>query len=55
MFKIFAKTNVAKHYFASVYINEGNVLTTTKLEKKGVGLKNSQLPKTILKLLLAHQ
>lgn len=47
MFPIFAVTRVGKHYFAMISAQEGNVFRKYKLEKKGVHLKSSNVPKVI--------
>lgn len=47
MFPIFAVTRVGKHYFAMISAQEGNVFRKYKLEKKGVHLKSSNVPKLI--------
>lgn len=42
-------TEVSKHYIAYTVMQEGNVFAEPELEIKGVHLKNSALPATILK------
>ena len=44
VFKIFVTTSVAKHYYASQDIREGDVHSKPKIEIKGVHLKNSSSP-----------
>lgn len=46
-FDVFVPTNVAKHYFASISCQEGNILKEPDVEIKGVHLKNSNSPKFI--------
>jgi len=46
-FDVFVPTNVAKHYFASISCQEGNILAESDVEIKGVHLKNSNSPKFI--------
>lgn len=46
---IFVATNVSKHYFADVEIQEGNVKSDTKLELKGVHLIASSIRPDIAK------
>lgn len=46
-FDVFVPTNVAKHYFASISCQEGNVFEELESEIKGVHLKNSNTPKFI--------
>lgn len=48
-FDVFVPTNVAKHYFASISCQEGNVFKESESEIKGVHLKNSNSPKFITK------
>lgn len=48
-FPVFVPTNVAKHYYASKAIQEGNVLAKIEMEIKGVHLKSSNAPKEITK------
>lgn len=49
-FTVFAQTSVAKHYFASVAVQEGNVFAKPDLEIKGVHLKSSATPPVLTKL-----
>ncbi len=49
VFPLHCQTSVAKHYFASIAIKEGNVYPKHKVEIKGVGLKNSAAPKALIK------
>jgi hypothetical protein len=44
---VFIVTNVSKHYFANILIQEGNVLPKQELEKKGVHLIASKYSKDI--------
>lgn len=48
MFPVFAQTPVAKHYFCSVFIKEGHVYGENEHEIKGVHLKSSSSPATIV-------
>ncbi len=41
--------NVAKHYVARAIVQEGNVFDEAELEQKGVHLKSSNAPKSIIK------
>lgn len=47
-FLTFTPTQIAKHYFANIIIQEGNVYEKTKTEIKGVGLKTIKIPAEIL-------
>lgn len=47
-FDVFVPTQVAKHYFACISCQEGNIFKELKMEIKGVHLKNSNLPKSIM-------
>lgn len=47
-FKFFALTSMAKHYYASMDAQEGNVYSKSKWERKGVTLKNSVAPKEVV-------
>jgi hypothetical protein len=49
VFPLHCQTSVAKHYFASIAVKEGNVYPKHKSEIKGVGLKNSAAPKELIK------
>jgi hypothetical protein len=49
VFPLHCQTSVAKHYFASIAVKEGNVYPKHKSEIKGVGLKNSAAPKALIK------
>jgi hypothetical protein len=49
VFPLHCQTSVAKHYFASMAVKEGNVYPEHKSEIKGVGLKNSAAPKDLIK------
>ena len=48
-FDVFIPTNVAKHYFADISCQEGNVFKESESEIKGVHLKSSNSPKFITK------
>lgn len=48
-FDIFVLTQLGKHYFAQISIQEGNILGKYKTEIKGVHLKSSNVPKEIVK------
>lgn len=48
-FSVFCAASVAKHYFTSINIKEGNVFKEPLLEIKGVHLKNSAAPKSLIK------
>jgi len=48
-FPIFIPTKVAKHYFAIISCQEGNVYDKLKTEIKGVHLKSSNAPKKLTK------
>ena len=47
-FPVFGNTNLAKHYYATMSIREGNILRKIKLEIKGVNLRGSTIPKHVL-------
>ena len=47
-FPVFVPTNVAKHYYAIMSAQEGNVYKDYKMEIKGVHLKSSNVPKSIM-------
>ena len=47
-FPLFAQSPVAKHYFTWKIVQEGNVFDEPEMEIKGVHLKNSALPKSIV-------
>lgn len=47
-FDVFIPTNVAKHYYATKNIQEGIILNPIDYEIKGVHLKNSNIPKSIV-------
>lgn len=47
-FDVFVPTNVAKHYYATKNIQEGIILKEGDYEIKGVHLKNSNVPKSII-------
>lgn len=44
-------TNMSKHYFSYILAREGNVFKKPKFDTKGVNLKNSKLPKIIMRQL----
>ena len=48
-FDVFVPTQVAKHYYAQISCQEGNILKDLDTEIKGVHLKNSNVPKFITK------
>lgn len=48
-FDVFIPTQVAKHYFAFISSQEGNIYNKYKAEIKGVHLKSSNVPKKIMK------
>jgi len=47
-FVTFTPTLLAKHYFANIIIQEGNVYEVTKTEIKGVNLKTLRIPAEVL-------
>lgn len=51
-FDVFVPTQVAKHYYAIMSAQEGNVFLRSKFkrETKGVHLKNSNAPKAVMKM-----
>jgi hypothetical protein len=49
-FEVFIQTPVAKHYFASISVQEGNVFSKPKFEIKGVHLKSSAAPVNITEM-----
>jgi hypothetical protein len=48
-FPVFAQTPVAKHYYTFKTVQEGNVFSEPEMEIKGVHLKNSAAPKSVIK------
>lgn len=48
VFPVFAQTAVAKHYFCSMSVKEGGVFKKNKYEIKGVHLKSSASPASIV-------
>lgn len=48
VFPLHCQTSVAKHYFASIAVKEGNVHAEHKSEIKGVYMKNSAAPKELI-------
>lgn len=49
MFDVFVPTSVSKHYYAIISCQEGNVYKKHDTEIKGVHLKSSNAPKSIMK------
>ena len=49
VFPVLAQTPVAKHYFTFFIAQEGNVFEKPEMEIKGVYLKDSSVPKAIMK------
>lgn len=49
VFPVFAQTAVAKHYYTMQLVREANVFIDPEMEIKGVYLKDSSLPKTVIK------
>lgn len=47
-FPVFVPTLVNKHYYASIAVQEGNVYAKLKRERKGVHLKNSNIPRHLV-------
>lgn len=47
-FPVFVPTQVAKHYYAKMSVQEGNVFGELDMEIKGVHLKSSNAPKEIM-------
>lgn len=47
-FPVFTLTSRAKHYFANISMQEGNTKAHLELEVKGVALRNSSVPSTIM-------
>ena len=48
LWQTFFPMEVSKHYFADTIIQEGNVFKEPELERKGVHVKNSAVPKSII-------
>lgn len=48
-FPVFAQTSVAKHYYTTMLVKEGNVFNEPVIEIKGIHLKNSAAPKDLIK------
>lgn len=46
-YKVFIPTSRAKHYMATAFAQEGNILPKPKIDIKGVALRNSNVPKHI--------
>lgn len=46
-YKVFIPTSRAKHYMATAFAREGNILPKPKIDIKGVALRNSNVPKHI--------
>ena len=49
VFSVFCQTSVAKHYFTSMVAKEGNIGATPEIEIKGVYMKNSAAPPSLIK------
>lgn len=49
VFPVFAQTSVAKHYYTAMAVKEGQVYDKLKMEIKGVHMKDSTVPKNIIK------
>lgn len=49
VFPVFAQTSVAKHYYTAMKVKEGSVYKGIKMEIKGVHMKDSSVPTTIIK------
>jgi len=49
VFPVFAQTSVAKHYYTAIKVKEGSVYKGIKMEIKGVHMKDSSVPTTIIK------
>lgn len=47
-FPVFARTNLAKHYYALMSMREGNIYEEDEVETKGVGLRGSTTQKQTL-------
>lgn len=47
-FPVFAQTSVAKHYYTCIAVKEANVFKDIEMEIKGVHLKNSAAPKSLI-------
>ena len=47
-FPVFAQTSVAKHYYTCIAVKEANVFEDIEMEIKGVHLKNSAAPKSLI-------
>lgn len=47
-FPVYGITNQTKNYFAYISVREGNVYSKMKLEKKGVGLRSSKIPRNVM-------
>lgn len=47
-FPVFVPTNVAKHYYALIGVQEGNVFKESDQEIKGVHLKSSNAPRQVM-------
>lgn len=48
-FSVFVATQVAKHYFAQITAQEGNIKAHPEMEIKGVHLKSSNAPRVVMK------
>ena len=49
VFSVLALTSVAKHYYTSIVVKEGNVYKEEEMEIKGVHLKSSAAPQDLVK------
>lgn len=47
-FPVYILTNQTKNYFAFISVREGNVYSKMKLEKKGVGIRSSKIPRNVM-------
>lgn len=47
-FPVYTLTNQTKNYFAYISVREGNVYSKMKLEKKGVGIRSSKIPRNVM-------
>jgi len=48
VFPVFAQTSVSKHYYTCIMVKEGSVFKELDREQKGVHLKNSASPKSLI-------
>lgn len=49
VFPVFAQTSVSKHYYTAMMVKEGSVYKDIEMEIKGVHMKDSTVPKDIIK------